>query len=105
MLSSLRAWWFERRVRSTSGVDSVVADAMFEVKRERFLDDALRPRAFIDASLPTGPNTTTSQPSYLARVISAGRVRPQDRVLEVGADVGFAAAILGKLAREVVTVE
>jgi protein-L-isoaspartate(D-aspartate) O-methyltransferase len=106
MLDALRAWWFEQKVRRTDGVDDVVADAMFDVRRERFLDDdVLRPHAFVDASLPTGPNTPTSQPSYVARVISAGHVRPRDRVLEVGTGIGFAAAIIAKLAREVVTVE
>lgn len=62
-------------------------------------------RAYDDKPLPSGPGTTISQPSYLARVISAARLAPSDRVLEIGAGSGWAAAIMAKLAAEVVTVE
>jgi protein-L-isoaspartate(D-aspartate) O-methyltransferase len=62
-------------------------------------------RAYEDRSLPTGEGTSISQPTYIAKVISLARIQPSDRVLEVGTGSGFTAAVLGRLAREVVTVE
>lgn len=92
-------------VRATAGVDARVADAFAATPRAPFVDAAQVARADDDIWLLTGPGTTISQPSYVARVISAARIAATDRVLEVGAGSGWTAAILAKLAAEVITVE
>lgn len=94
-----------RIVRATPGVDPAVADAFAVTPRAPFVDAEHADRADDDTWLPTGSGTTISQPSHVARVISAARIASDDRVLEVGTGSGWTAAVLAKLAAEVVTVE
>jgi protein-L-isoaspartate(D-aspartate) O-methyltransferase len=94
-----------RQVRATPGVRPEVAGAMIATPRHRFVHWRYVLRAYDDVSLPTGPNTTISQPTYVARVLSAGQVTASDRVLEIGCGSGWTAAILAQLAHEVVTVD
>lgn len=92
-------------IRATAGVDAAVADAFAATPRLAFVDPEHADSADEDTWLQTGPGTTISQPSYVARVISAARIVATDRVLEIGAGSGWTAAILAKLAAEVVAVD
>jgi len=92
-------------LRTAPGVERDVADAFVATPRHRFVHWRYLLRAYQDVSLPTSKKTTISQPVYIAKVISAARVTPSDRVLEVGTGSGWSAAILARLAGEVVSVE
>lgn len=85
--------------------DERVLQAFLEVPRHLFVDEALTGGAYRDGSLPLGQGQTISRPLTMARMIEMLRVRPGDRVLEVGTGSGFQAAILGRLAGAVSTVE
>lgn len=85
--------------------DPRVLAAMREVPRERFVPDDLIPAAYDDAPLPIGEGQTISQPYVVALMAEAARIGRDDRVLEVGAGSGYAAAVLAELAREVWAVE
>jgi protein-L-isoaspartate(D-aspartate) O-methyltransferase len=102
-------WPSERRLaqllRSTPDVDPAVAEAMIAIRRHRFVRWRSRWHAYEDRSLPTGAGTSISQPTYVARVISLARLSANDRVLEIGTGSGYTAAVLGRLAREIVSVE
>jgi protein-L-isoaspartate(D-aspartate) O-methyltransferase len=94
-----------RIVRDTPGVAPAVADAVAAVPRAGFVAAEHIDRAEDDTWLPTGAGTTMSQPSYVARMISEARIAPTDRVLEIGTGSGWTAAVLARLAAELVTVE
>jgi len=93
------------KIRATSDVDREVADAMIATPRHRFVRWRYLLGAYGDWSLPTGKGTTISQPTYIAKVISAGRVAAGDDVLEIGTGSGWTAAIIARLAHEIVTVD
>lgn len=95
MLALLR-----KRVR-----DEHVIAAMAAVPRERFVPEHLRSRAYDDGALPIGEGQTISQPLIVALMTEALALCPEDRVLEVGTGSGYQAAVLSRLAREVITVE
>ena len=61
--------------------------------------------AYEDVALPIGHGQSISQPYVVALTLSAARVRPTDRALEVGAGSGYQAAVLSRLAASVVSVE
>ncbi len=105
MISNLLGRGFARRLRSAPEIDPRVADAMIAVGRHRFVSWKLLLGAYEDRSLPTGPTTSISQPTYVATLISQAQIRRDDRVLEIGTGSGYTAAVLGMLAAEVVTVE
>jgi protein-L-isoaspartate(D-aspartate) O-methyltransferase len=85
--------------------DPAVLAAISAVPREAFVDPGLADRAGDDEPLPIGEGQTTSQPLVVALMAGALDLAPSDRVLEVGAGSGYAAAVLGRLAAEVHAVE
>ncbi|KAA0216001.1 MAG: protein-L-isoaspartate(D-aspartate) O-methyltransferase [Leptolyngbya sp. PLA3] len=104
-LSLLRRRMVERQLAARGVRDTRVLDAMRIVPREDFVPSALRAFAYDDAPLPIGLNQTISQPWMVASMIEAADVCPGDRVLEVGAGSGYAAAVLGLVAHEVWSIE
>jgi protein-L-isoaspartate(D-aspartate) O-methyltransferase len=86
-------------------VDPHVLAAFGVVAREQFVPGELTPHAYDDAPLPIGSGQTISQPYVVAVTVQALQLRGHERVLEIGTGSGYAAAILGSLAREVETVE
>lgn len=85
--------------------DEAVLAAMRTVPRERFVPEALAEFAYEDSPLPIESEQTISQPFIVAAMIEAAEVQPGDRVLEVGAGSGYAAAVLGQIAGEVFAIE
>jgi len=85
--------------------DPAVLAAVGAVPRHFFVPDALRERAYDDAALPIGDGQTISQPSTQARCLEALRLRPADRVLEIGTGSGYQTALLARLAAQVFSVE
>lgn len=82
-----------------------VLEAMREVPRELFVPEHLRSHAYDDGPLPIGEAQTISQPYILAAMIEAAGIEPGDRVLEVGAGSGYAAAVLSRIAAQVFAIE
>ncbi|HEY0200701.1 MAG TPA: protein-L-isoaspartate(D-aspartate) O-methyltransferase [Burkholderiaceae bacterium] len=100
------------RKLAEQGIDTpAVLRAMEAVERHRFVDSALVNQAYEDTSLPIGLGQTISKPSVVARMAQLllgaelARSGPLARVLEVGTGCGYQAAVLGRLAREVYSIE
>lgn len=85
--------------------DRRVLDAMRKVKRHLFVPIDLQNSAYDDRPLPIGHDQTISQPYIVAFMTEAGRIGPNDRVLEIGTGSGYQAAILGEVAKDVYTIE
>jgi len=85
--------------------DQAVLRAMDEVPREHFVMPDFIDTAYADQALPIACGQTISQPYVVAYMTEQLDVRPPNRVLEVGTGSGYQAAILSRLAREVVSVE
>jgi protein-L-isoaspartate(D-aspartate) O-methyltransferase len=85
--------------------DQAVLRAMDEVPRERFVDAGFLRSAYADQALPIACGQTISQPYVVAYMTEQLAVQPNHRVLEVGTGSGYQAAVLSRLAREVVTIE
>lgn len=95
----------ERQLTKRDITDTRVLDAMRRVPRHEFVPEALSELAYADRPLPIGFDATISQPYIVALMAQALALRPTDRVLEVGAGSGYAAAVLAELAASVVAVE
>jgi protein-L-isoaspartate(D-aspartate) O-methyltransferase len=85
--------------------DPYVIAAMRSVPRHEFVPEILREHAYEDRPLDIGHGQTISQPYMVALMTQLLRLRPDDRVLEVGAGSGYQAAVLASIAQEVVSVE
>jgi len=85
--------------------DARVLEAMRTVQRERFIPAELRDHAYDDGPLPIGAGQTISQPYMVALTCEVAHLSGVERVLEVGTGSGYEAAVLSKLAAQVVTIE
>ena len=85
--------------------DQAVLRAMDEVPREHFVEAANADSAYADQAMPIACGQTISQPYVVAYMTEQLQVRPNHRVLEVGTGSGYQAAVLSRIAREVVTLE
>ena len=100
------------RLRGAGVSNATVLSAMATVPRHLFVDAALVAQAYEDTSLPIGHGQTISKPSVVARMIElllGGATARQSgglgRVLEIGTGCGYQAAVLARLATQVVSVE
>lgn len=85
--------------------DAAVLRALDEVPREHFVGPDYQDVAYADQALPIACGQTISQPYVVGYMTEQLRVGPEHKVLEVGTGSGYQAAILSRLAREVVSIE
>ncbi|HUK31567.1 MAG TPA: protein-L-isoaspartate(D-aspartate) O-methyltransferase [Candidatus Acidoferrum sp.] len=95
----------ERQLRRRGIRDASVLDAMLAVPRHEFVPEEFRAQSYDDKPISIGEGQTISQPFIVAAMIEAMELKGSEKVLEVGAGSGYAAAILSRLAAMVYTME
>jgi protein-L-isoaspartate(D-aspartate) O-methyltransferase len=103
--AELRVRMVERQLRRRGISDERVLAAMGEVPREEFVPERYRSRAYADSALPIGEGQTISQPWIVAAICQALELNRSERVLEIGTGSGYSAAVLARLAAEVISIE
>jgi protein-L-isoaspartate(D-aspartate) O-methyltransferase len=96
---------FQLALRRRGISDQAVLRAMDEVPREYFVSAEFIDSAYADQALPIACGQTISQPYVVAYMTEQLDVEPAHRVLEIGAGSGYQAAVLSRMAREVVSIE
>jgi len=96
---------FQLALRRRGISDQGVLRAMDEVPREHFVTAEFANSAYADQALPIACGQTISQPYVVGYMTEQLEVEPDHRVLEIGTGSGYQAAILSRLAREVVSIE
>jgi protein-L-isoaspartate(D-aspartate) O-methyltransferase len=103
--ATLRQEMVDRQIAARGVRSPRVLEALRTVPRERFVPERLAELAYDDTPLPIGEEQTISQPYVVALMAEALELQPGDKVLEIGAGSGYAAAVLSRIAREVWTIE
>jgi len=85
--------------------DPVVLSVMGTIPRHLFVDASYQNKAYGDHPLPIGEGQTISQPYVVALMTEALKLKPGDRVLEIGTGSGYQAAVLSRIVKEVYTIE
>ncbi|UFX44489.1 protein-L-isoaspartate(D-aspartate) O-methyltransferase [Bradyrhizobium sp. 41S5] len=104
-LRTLRQQMVERDIAARGVQDPLILEAMSKVPRELFLPMNLREFAYDDSPLPIAGEQTISQPYIVAFMAEALMLKGGEKVLEIGAGSGYAAAVLSEIAANVYTVE
>ena len=94
-----------RRLAERGIASEAVLAAIRSVPRERFVEEALRMKAYSDDALPIGSKQTISQPWIVARMSELLAPDGTGRVLEIGSGSGYHAAVLASLFEQVYSVE
>ena len=105
LLASRRREMVTTQIQARGVGDPAVLAAMEKVPRHRFVLDGDVDYAYADTPISIGLGQTISQPYIVAFMSEALKVKPTDKVLEIGTGSGYQAAVLGELAREVYTIE
>ena len=95
----------ERHLRQRGIIEKPILDAFREVPREAFVGEEYAHLAYGDHPLPIEAGQTISQPYIVALTIQAAEIRQGDKVLEVGAGSGYAAAVISRIADRVIAIE
>jgi len=95
----------ERQVKAKGVDDPRVLEAMLQVPRHLFVEEALQGQAYTDYPLPIGEKQTISQPFIVGFMTAALQLSGGEKVLEVGTGSGYQAAVLARIASRVFTVE
>jgi protein-L-isoaspartate(D-aspartate) O-methyltransferase len=103
--AALREEMVERQIAHRGIAGRRILDAFRAVPRETFVPEEVRDFAYEDGPLPIEAEQTISQPYIVALMIDAAGLAPGDKVLEIGAGSGYAAAVMSRIADEVVAVE
>ena len=95
----------ERQLRRRGITEPDILDAFRAVPREAFVGEDVSQHAYGDYPLPIGAGQTISQPYIVALMIQAAAIGASDKVLEVGAGSGYAAAVISRIADKVIGIE
>ena len=95
----------ERQLRRRGITEPDILDAFRAVPREAFVGEDVSQHAYGDYPLPIGAGQTISQPYIVALMILAAAIGAGDKVLEVGAGSGYAAAVISRIADKVIGIE
>lgn len=82
-----------------------VLEAMRTVPREKFLSEDMWEFAYEDSALPLIEGQTISQPYIVGLMVEALNLKGGEKVLEIGAGSGYAAAIIAQIADQVFGIE
>jgi protein-L-isoaspartate(D-aspartate) O-methyltransferase len=104
-MAAERGRMVDRQIAGRGIRDRRVLEAMRQVPRELFIGRGLEEFAYADSPLPIAQEQTISQPYMVALMIEAAAVDPGDKVLEIGTGSGYGAAVLGRIAERLYTIE
>ena len=104
-LKTARFNMIEAQIRTNDVTDVRIHAALDAVARERFVPASRRALAYADVPVEIAPGRYLLDPRSFAKALQLARVTAGDRVLDVGSGTGYSAAVLGRLAANVVALE
>lgn len=104
-LEHVRFNMIEQQIRPWDVLDETVLGLLKRVKREEYVPETYRNMAFMDIEIPLGHGATMLSPKVEARLVQELKLKPSDKVLEVGTGSGYMTALLASLAKHVHSVD
>lgn len=100
-----RRMMVDAQIRANDVTDLALVQAFLDVPKEIFLPADKRSIAYLDMDIPVGTGRVIIQPMVLARLLQAANIGPSEKVLDVGSASGYSAAVIARIAGEVVALE
>ena len=102
---ALRTMMVDTQVRPSDVTKYPIIEAMLDVPREKFVPDGYRAAAYADAQIDLGGGRAMLEPRTLAKILDALNIQPGELVLDLGAGLGYGAAVIARMAEFVVALE
>jgi protein-L-isoaspartate(D-aspartate) O-methyltransferase len=93
------------QLRTTAVSDPRIVAAMEKVAREDFVPDDRRTLAYVDVLIPMDRGRALNPPMVTGRLLNEAALRSSDKVLLIGAALGYSAAVLSEIVANVTAVE
>ncbi|WP_455478210.1 protein-L-isoaspartate O-methyltransferase family protein [Bartonella sp. B10] len=109
--AELRRKMVDNQIRTVNVTDLTVLKAFLTVPREDFIPESHKVLSYLDSDIVVHPAQNGMPARYLmgpaplAKLLQLAAVKPSDIVLDIGANSGYCAALLSKLARSVIALE
>lgn len=106
-----RATMVDTQIRTNDVTNKPLLEALYSVPREEFVPASIRPLAYMDTDVTVqgangaAPARCLIAPMVFAKLAQLAAVRPQDKVLDLGAATGYSTAVFARLAASVTGVE
>ena len=104
-LEQARFNMIEQQIRPWDVLDETVLSLLKRLKREDFVPAIYRNMAFMDIEIPLGHGESMLSPKVEARLLQELKLKPSDKVLEIGTGSGYMTALLASLAKQVYSVD
>lgn len=95
----------DTQVRPNDVTKFPIIEAMLTIPREAFVPDARREAAYVGENVDLGQGRWLLEPRNFAKMLDALDIQPGDRVLDIGAGMGYSAAVIARMAQAVVALE
>jgi protein-L-isoaspartate(D-aspartate) O-methyltransferase len=95
----------DTQIRPSEVTSFPIIEAMLHVPREVFVPESRREAAYLGENLPLGPGRVILEPRTLGKLLESLDIRPEERVLDIGTGLGYAAAVIGRLGAQVAALE
>lgn len=95
----------DTQVRPNDVTKFPIIEAMLTIPREAFVPDARREAAYVGENVDLGQGRWLLEPRNFAKILDALDIQPGDRVLDIGAGMGYSAAVIARMAQAVVALE
>jgi protein-L-isoaspartate(D-aspartate) O-methyltransferase len=105
MFNAARFNMIEAQIRTNDVTDVRIHAALGAVERERFVPPSKKALAYADVPVEIAPGRYLLDPRSFAKALQLAEITAQDHVLDVGCGSGYSAAILARLAKDVVALE
>lgn len=102
---ALRTMMVDTQVRPSDVTKFPIIEAMLTIPREDYVPDAVRAAAYADAPVDLGGGRAMLEPRTFAKILDAVAIEPDDLVLDLGAGLGYSAAVIARMAEFVVALE
>lgn len=103
--SQARTMMVDTQVRPNDVTKYPVIEAMLTVPREAFVPDARQAVAYVGENVPLAEDRWLLEPRSFAKILDGLNIQPTELVLNVGAGLGYDAAVVARLAEAVVALE
>jgi protein-L-isoaspartate(D-aspartate) O-methyltransferase len=103
--AAARRHMVDGQIRTTNVTDLRVIAAMQDVARENFMPPGEAAIAYLDFDVPVGGSRRLLKPMVIAKLIQAAELEAGDRVLDIGCATGYGAALLARIAGQVIALE
>ncbi|MGR3714138.1 MAG: protein-L-isoaspartate O-methyltransferase family protein [Shimia sp.] len=103
--TALRTTMVDTQIRPSDVTKYTVIEAMLTVPREAYVPSAKREAAYVGEHVELDKQRVVLDPRVLAKILDELDIQSDELVLDIGAGLGYSAAVIARMAEAVIALE